>query len=374
MYLCLYIAFLFQIFSCQNRHKIRSDSGAEYQKYFTDELTVNLEEDSFNLTTGTDVLLLNEILIDGEDTTFILQDYQPGYLFYFNEADKLIDEVVVPTFPNTRENPFYLSVIEKDSIIYLDENKQSLVFTNRDSIINKIPINLKNEHPLHLFTYLEHNLKFIQSKIALSNRYYYRNNFDLSDSLMDERYLVGLVNFKENGFEYENIPIKPFYKKNNSTIDSAVYDLTTRIAYNNSQEKAYVYYSIGDTVRSYDLNSKKVQKHVISNSSVSLIPQWGPKEMTSEFLSHLANNIIVHKFFYDEDSGVFVRKIKKHEEGKKNYMIEIMNKSFEVIESWDVPDNYNRLTKTNHGIYLRKEFPRKRQVTYAKFDYPPNRN
>lgn len=350
-------------------------------KNFTEVSKLNFNEAQFAAHRPSKMIVKG---VFGARKEFIaLLDYQVQRFIVINKVDNSIEYTFELPPKAGCGNMQVLEVISMDSVLYLDEERQEMLIYNADGFKRAWSFDVlkKKQHELMKITPFSEFLRSIDGYIGFTNWIAYGaggENLNY-DSLMDQRNMVSFFKIQGDSMISRDIPIKPYLLRNQ--FPNVRYNDNPYFEINKRTNDVIVFHTSADTIYTYNWDNKKLNKHVISGSSVQLIPPKIPRRGSAIEIFLMADQQEWghHRIYYDYDSGKYIRYLnmkfpKSSVDGIPTRpdirILQLLNEDFEVEAEMDFPEEYGFPARVNGSVYLRKFDDEKRELTIYKFEMP----
>lgn len=355
----------FTLFSCTNEITTQNPRH-NFDSLLVESFTIDFSDRDLSYTSVSSISLVGAF-----DHYYAFHNWRTGIIYHYDRNKKAIVKEFKISHPISPVDIYMVSVLSKDSVIYLDEEIEAIRIVNQDTIIGTYPLShLDAIHSEMTAVHMKKNFKFIDGSFLIKNWANY-DNVGISDSLMDTRDMFGLVTFDgKSNTSYKPIPIQSFYKRSNKK--KKVYDITPDALYNSKENRVDVYYMIGDTVKSYYLESGEVKKYIVHNSEYQIKPVMLPKPATAADYKKLMEDFTGCQMYYSDKYDLYVRKVIRDtlsENGlvKRSYYLEVLSPTFESLAIKSLNDRQSKIIKVGNEVFIGEVDKRNKQITYSRF-------
>lgn len=312
---------------------------------------------------------------DGERVIVFCNMRNRKLIYYNSSSDSITKQFSLPG----EQDRFPLSdlrILGKDSILYFNTNEQELILFNTKEIVAKykLPLPISNE-PNSVYSnghVLGVDAKGWHGLMAWAN--YEDPNGDISDSLMDIRNLYSFFDISSGELNVKTYPVKPFFKKYKRSLKA--YHCCPYFTYNDSLNRIDYYYSIADTIKSYYIETGKIETRIFSGTQHLVDIMYLPDNYNGEEFVNATKNKTLIKMYYDSINNYYVRRVVNDTTTEDNGQlsrkhIEILNDEFEVLHDEHVftGRDPNALTLLSDGVYFARLDRKNKTWVYDKVVY-----
>ena len=352
---CVLTILLF--YGCQNQlKKTKRDPATALQHEF--ELNAEKHTELASLMFS-DMAIVGDFYDNDKRVVVFFNQLADKVIYYQPNSDSVIKQFKLPVDKRERWPISNFSVIGSDSLLYFNCNDQKMVVLSGGKKVKEfdIPPPTKNE-PNSIYTFSSiQGIRVNDWYGLLAYANFKDNGSGVSDSLIQTQDLYSFFNLSSDELRVKSFPVKPF---NSQSKQSNCY-----ITFNDSLQRIDFYYSFSDTVKSYYLESGKLETEVISET----------KHPTH--FKGISQNMTSSKLIYDPINNYYIRRILKDTTLDNNVRanmvyIEILNDQFEAIHEEYLFTNHSKtsLVLLSNGVYFGRMAKKKKLWTYNKVLMP----
>ena len=307
----------------------------------------------------------------------VLCNMRNNKIIYFNrDKNSVIRQFVLPDVKG-RWPISNLRVLGEDSILYFSTNAQRLNLFS----VNKIIANYELSPPIVNEPNSVYSGMYVQG--ASINKWHglmtYANYEDAggskSDSIMDVRNLYSFFNISSGKLIEKTYPVKSFFKIHER--NPTPYNCCPYFVYNDSFERIDYYYNITDTIKSYYLNTGKLETRTIAGTKHPIELIYLPNKYTGEEFARATENSTTFNMYYDSINNKYIRRIKDdttlvNNRQSRRVHVEILNDEFEVLHDRHVftGQDPTALVQLSDGVYFARLDRKNKTWVYEKVVYP----
>jgi hypothetical protein len=365
---------------CENTEVIEKQHF-ELSDYLMEELRINLSDH------GIDAFSPSTLIIKGvygkKHENFAFYDTQLQKCFLFSLEQMSVQNIF--EIPKQKEyaETYILEVISPDSILYFNNDDQSLNVCNSQEIRQTIYLqcNFGGGHSYFNIQPLNNFLRSIDGYVGFDIWVNFgKGGPDVDyDALMDKRNMVAFFKLQGDSLVNKVIPIRPFLKR--KEFRDLIYVDKPFFEVNSSKREVLVFHTTADTVYTYNWDNQEIKKYLITGTKVKLVPPKVPsKGSASDIMAmYETQERGHHNLYFDSHSGKYVRYLVKEfpaltrngmSPQPKIRMLQILSENFTVETEMDFPEEYGIPAKVNGSVYLRKFDDKKRELIIYKFELP----
>lgn len=373
----LIFIFLYSFFvSCNDNNEITAikiDNENYYKNYFSKSIDIKIDNEQLKNKILPSVISLSGSFYKDAIHYYAFSDYFSNIIYYYNTATKKIENEFKIPIPIDLDRAYVYQVINTDSIIYFDYPNQRLIITGSEKIKHTYTVDF-DEQFNHSYMMVERNdpqLNVVNGNYLLYLWIKYGPDPINYDSLMDNKPLVGFFTPIGDKFVYKKIPVYPIIKRSVTT-EKREYDSSPFAVYNDIDNIIVIGNASSDIFQTYNIKTGIVKKQKFLNSSYAVNPVLLNKKYTMEELQKAADLQLFTKVYYYHKKNIYLRTIFQKfydKEGimQEKYILQIINKRFEVIDEFPIPARW--LTQLNDEIFLSLPDNKNNKLIYEKFNY-----
>lgn len=370
---------LFICFSCSEQ--FTSDFSEEYQLStdFVEIARIDFQAMSDQRYRPSSLLLKGVLEEDQQQLAFL--DYRRQECVVFDQKkNSILHHFDLPIAEGCNQ-AYLVEILTLDSILYLDDDNQEIIFCDRHQIKSRHALNtFKESYPYIKLLPRGDYLRTIDDYVGFLTWIQYGKggqhvNYD---SLMDKRSMVSFFNFTTDSVLVRSIPVKPFIKRTASQ-HQKYYEMPY-FEVNTHRREVLVFHTSSDTIYTYNWDTEEIRKNVITGSSVSIKPAIVPKFKSGAemFLMYENQERGHHRLYFDKSSGKYIRHLHKSfpvdpltrkAASPDVFLLQLLGDQFQVEAEMNISDNYTHPTVINGEVYISKFDDKAGELVIQKFSY-----
>lgn len=326
-----------------------------------------LEQFEFDASEHPEVLPLvfSELALVGDfykngEQTLVFFNQQAKKVIYYQPSNQLVTQQF--NLPESTQNRWPITnfnVVGTDSLLYFDCNNQRLSLSHNQQLLASYPVPPPYpKEPNSNYTFGSIQGCSINKWLGLkAYADFQEDNGTVSDSLINIQNAYSFFNIDSGELQSKSYPIKPF-----SHLPKERFNIF--ITHNTSLNRIDYYYTFSNTIKSYYLETKKLETHTLTNSSLP------------NSFSGIGESSVVSRIYYDSNNQCYVRKITKSTLSNKvltnrSVYLEILNHQFEVVHSELIISGNEEIAvaQLSDGLYLGKLALHEKKWTFHRVDY-----
>lgn len=308
----------------------------------------------------------------------VFYNLREGKVIYFNHNSSSVEKQFLLPGEKGRWPMGNLKVLGRDSILYFNQNSQKLKLlrANKVEVDFELPLPLPNE-PYSAYSVSDYQGLSINNWngiVTFANYQDTDKGGQISDSIMDVRNLFSFFNVSSGDLKVKSYPVKSFFKIHKR--NPAPYTCCPHFVYNNRLNRIDYYYNIADTVKSYYLESGKIETRAFTGTKHPIKLMYLSDHYTGEEFAKATQNGTVLTMRYDSINNCYIRKIRNdttyiNKQQARRIHLEVLNNEFEVLHDEYVFTGQapTDLIQLSDGVYFARLDRKNKTWIYEKVVY-----